>query len=40
MNMTTKSFSFKHGEQSIDLHYYLLRKSKKKDKESLALECT
>ena len=28
---------FKHGEQQIDLHYYMLRKSKKKDKESLAL---
>ena len=33
-----KLLLFNQGKQELDLHYYLLRNSKKKDRQSVALE--
>jgi hypothetical protein len=40
VNFSKKGFRFKHSQEEIDLHYYILRSSKKKDRKSLALEST
>jgi hypothetical protein len=40
INWTTKILRFKHSQDEIDMNNYILRKSKKTDRKSLALEST